>query len=170
MISELERRIHSLAIENHKAGLNCAESVLDALIRSGAVHLPPESVALCTGFGSGIGLTGHTCGALSAAILALGSKFGRPDPMATDEEVRKKELASKNYRVFNNMVHEFAERNGSALCREISSRCGAWKGPKRKELCNTITGDTAVMVLKYLRMSPEEAFALKYGRNLGGCR
>lgn len=170
MNTELEQRIHNLATENHDQGLNCAESVLDALIRCGVVDLPPESLALCTGFGGGIGMTGNTCGALSAAILALGSKFGRRDPFGTELEIRKKELRTTGYRVFNSLVNAFIEQNGSAICREISSRHGAWQGQKRKEACTSISGYAAVLAYRYLSMSREEADSLQYGRNMGGCK
>ena len=62
--------VSDYAIENFKNGLNCAESVMDALVRSGALKDSPEIVGLCTGFGGGIGLAGYTCGALSAAVMA----------------------------------------------------------------------------------------------------
>ena len=60
--------VNDYAIENFKSGLNCAESVYDALLRAGVLDVPKETIAMCTGFGGGIGLYGDTCGALSAAF------------------------------------------------------------------------------------------------------
>lgn len=73
--------VSDYAIENFKNGLNCAESVMDALVRSGALKDSPEIVGLCTGFGGGIGLGrlylwgavrrshGQQCGLRSAGTL-----------------------------------------------------------------------------------------------------
>ena len=47
--------VSKYAIENFKSGLNCAESVLEALIRAGVLPIAKETVAMCTGFGGGIG-------------------------------------------------------------------------------------------------------------------
>ena len=85
--------VSDYAIENFKNGLNCAESVMDALVRSGALKDSPEIVGLCTGFGGGIGLAGYTCGALSAAVMANSAVYGRPEPWKVDAEVRGSEIA-----------------------------------------------------------------------------
>lgn len=79
--------VSDYAIENFKNGLNCAESVMDALVRSGALKDSPEIVGLCTGFGGGIGLAGYACGALSAAVMANSAVYGRPEPWKVDAEV-----------------------------------------------------------------------------------
>ena len=52
------------ARHNYKNGLNCAESVLKAIIDTGITDLPSEAVALATGFGGGLGLNGNNCGGL----------------------------------------------------------------------------------------------------------
>ena len=76
--------VSDYAIENFKNGLNCAESVMDALVRSGALKDSPEIVGLCTGFGGGIGLAGYTCGALSAAVWRLPLQ-GAPDRLPQND-------------------------------------------------------------------------------------
>lgn len=48
---EKKDQIFSYAVENFKNGLNCAECVYDALIRAGVLEVPPETRAMCTGFG-----------------------------------------------------------------------------------------------------------------------
>ena len=52
---DLSELVSKYAIENFKSGLNCAESVLEALIRAGVLPMDKETVAMCTGFGGGIG-------------------------------------------------------------------------------------------------------------------
>ena len=66
------------ARQNFREGLNCAESVVEAVIRTGIIKdFPPEVVALSTGFGGGIGQYGATCGALIGATIAVGCMHGR---------------------------------------------------------------------------------------------
>ena len=53
---DLSELVSRYAIENFNSGLNCAESVLEALIRAGVLPIANETVGMCTGFGGGIGL------------------------------------------------------------------------------------------------------------------
>lgn len=100
-LKERREKVVSLAIENFKSGLNCAECVYDALIRAGELKAFPETRAMAIGFGGGIGLSGFTCGALSAAVMANGAVYGRPDPWSVDPEVRGHEISEKYYRRYN---------------------------------------------------------------------
>jgi len=71
------------ARQNFKDGLNCAESVLEAVISTGIIKdFPPEVVAVSTGFGGGIGQFGTICGALAGATIAVGCVHGRKTPQA----------------------------------------------------------------------------------------
>ena len=160
--------VSDYAIENFKNGLNCAESVMDALVRSGALKDSPEIVGLCTGFGGGIGLAGYTCGALSAAVMANSAIYGRPEPWKVDAEVRGSEIAEKYYRRYNRMVQDFIARNGSALCGEICAPYGDFHCKERRIGCLKMIGATAKLAYEYLQMTQDEAFALPYGPNLGG--
>lgn len=158
--------VSDYAIENYKHGLNCAESVFDALIRIGALKVPKGTIAMCTGFGGGIGLAGATCGALSAAIMANGAKYGRPDPMSVDSSVRASEIAEKYYRRYNNIVNEFIKRNGCTSCKEITGKYENWVSRERRINCLKMIGATAQLAYKYLQIPQEEAFKLPYGENM----
>lgn len=158
--------VSDYAVENFKAGLNCAESVFDALVRAGALKAPEGAVAMCIGLGGGIGLSGHTCGALLAAVIANGAVHGRPDPWAVDPEERGREISAKYYRRYNRLTHEFAARNQGLTCAEISAPLGDWHGKERRKHCLKLIADTAVLALEYLNIPQEEAFALPYGDNI----
>src|SRR5574344_332897 len=158
--------VSDYAIEFYKSGFNCGESVYAALMKIGAIQVPPESLAMCTGFGGGIGLSGNTCGALCAAIMANSSKYGRPDPMSVDSSVRKSEIAAKYYRRYNNLVHEFEEKNGSATCKGITGGYADWECKERRIGCLKLIGATAQLAYKYLQIPQEEAFKLPYGENM----
>jgi len=80
------------AQENIRSGLNCSESVLNALLRAKIIDFPEEATALASGLNGGVGSAGYTCGALSSAMISLGAVYGRPDPIAN----RAKILHDKN--------------------------------------------------------------------------
>ena len=165
----METLVSDYAIENFKSGLNCAESVYNALQRAGALEgVPAESVAMCLGFGGGVGLSGCICGALAASIIANGAKYGRPDPYAVPAEVRAGEIAERYYARYNNLIHDFTEAYGSPLCKEICGKFEDFHGKDRKVGCLKMIGGTAKLALRYLQMPQEEAEKLPYQENLAG--
>jgi C_GCAxxG_C_C family probable redox protein len=65
------------AVELFNAGRNCSQAVLMAF--AGELGLEPDAAArLAAGFGGGMGRMGHTCGAVSGAVLVRGP--GVPAP------------------------------------------------------------------------------------------
>lgn len=159
----------NLAVENFKNGLNCCESVFNALLRAKALPgVDPKSQAMCIGFGGGIGLTGHTCGALSAIVMACGAVHGRPDPWSVPAESRMSEIAGKHYRRYNKIVHDFETRFGHTDCAGLCAPFGDWHSVPRRKFCLKMIAECAKLAYDYLQMPQEEAFALPYGDNIGG--
>jgi len=69
------------AEENYAQGnMNCAEAVMEALIQTGALNAPQKLTATMCGLGGGGGMTGNSCGALCAALIAVGYDWGRENP------------------------------------------------------------------------------------------
>ena len=64
MSKELVEKARANARQNFRDGLNCSESVFKAVLDTGITDFPAETVAISTGFGGGMGLAGHNCGAL----------------------------------------------------------------------------------------------------------
>jgi C_GCAxxG_C_C family probable redox protein len=158
--------VAELARESFRGGLNCAESVFDALRRAGVIEASAQSMAMCTGFGGGIGLSGFTCGALSGAVMGLGALHGRRDPWAIPEENRGHELAQKYYRRYNKLVHDFIASFGSVQCREINAKM-EWSSKERRRQCAQIIIDTAAMAYDNIMIAQEEAFRLPYQGAMG---
>ena len=165
---DIYKEVSDLAIENFKHGLNCAESVYNALVRAGVLDADPETVSMCIGFGGGVGLSGCICGALAASIIANGAKYGRKDPYAVPEEVRGSEIAARYYRRYNNLIHDFTEAYGSPLCKDICGKFEDFHSKERKVGCLKMIGGTAALACRYLQMSQEESEALPYQENLAG--
>ena len=165
---EMLQLVGELAINNFKSGYNCTECVFLALIDSGALPVPRETVKMAIGFGGGIGCSGETCGALSGAIMANGAVHGRLGWETEDPMQRGNDVAGKYYRRYNAMVHEFEKANGAVSCKGISAPFGDWNCKDRKKYCMKMIGATAQMAYKYLQIPNEEAFKIPYGFNMHG--
>lgn len=93
-----------------KAGHNCAQSVVMAfedILPLDRNQL--EGVSL--GFGGGFGRTRNLCGAVSAFAIVLGLYMSHSD----DPKVAKANM----YKILQEMVAKFKERNGSDNCGEL---------------------------------------------------
>ena len=157
---EIKNLACEYAKDNMDSGKNCSESVLEALIRSGALDVPPETVALATGFGGGGGGTGLTCGALSSAILANNIVHGRKPPISKNGRA---ELKDKHYRRYNRIVSDFVKTSGSGLCREIVNQYSeGYLDNDARPNCIRICGEAAKIAIEYLQMDVEEAAKLEY--------
>ena len=163
---EIRERAGEYATENMSCGMNCAESVLAALIRSGALDVPPETVAYATGFGSGGGGAGLICGALASAILANNIAHGRKDPAASEDRA---ELKKNHYKRGNNIVNDFVKESGSGLCREIINQFdGGYHDEATRPNCIRICGAAARIAVDYLCKDDEEVMRLEYNPSVVG--
>ena len=98
------------AILYFTTGYNCAEAVILALqeaLQEEENNIIPR---IATPFGGGIGGRGSVCGALTGAIMAIGLKYGRMEPV---EDLKAVNLAFEIY-------NQFGEKFGSALCYDLT--------------------------------------------------
>lgn len=94
-----------------ESGCTCAESV--ALAFGPMLGMPAKtSRKIASGFAGGIGLSGATCGAATAAILMLGLHFG-PETLE-DVQSRQHTLC-----MAEEFMERFCARHGSAICKEL---------------------------------------------------
>jgi C_GCAxxG_C_C family probable redox protein len=100
-----------IASEYMKKGYNCAQAIMKAY--SGEVGLNQEdAIRMASALGGGVGRNGHICGAVSAAALIIGMKFGTIDPV----DFPAKEKA---YNKTNELLDRFSAENKSVLCKEL---------------------------------------------------
>jgi len=95
-------------------GLNCAQSVLRAVAEARGHTCPACIPAVALGMGGGIGHTGHTCGALTGAVLAAGLAVELRHPTVA-LPARKAEAN----RVASRLVEAFAAQFGSTDCATL---------------------------------------------------
>lgn len=72
------------AIENYKHGLNCAESVLEALVRVGELDISREAIGMC-GFRRRHRTIGLHLWCTFRGGLANGIRYGRKDPYMVED-------------------------------------------------------------------------------------
>ena len=102
-----------LAEQNFRNGYNCAQSVLLAF--GDVTGLDDRTAAmLASSFGGGMGRLREVCGAVSGALMVLGSVKGYPDP---DDRKAKK----AHYHRVQEFAGRFRAKNGSIICRELLS-------------------------------------------------
>lgn len=170
VVSEIRDR----ARKNFSKGYNCTECVLEAVLNHIDTGLPKEVQKVATGFGGGVGLYGDTCGAITGAVLAVGTVHGRSDlPEGRD----RKEIAKKSskelygnpglYRLFNQIPNMVREKYGETLCREI---CGQWKEEwlcrDHAMHCREIITDVAEFAAKLICSKKEEIASHPFGANV----
>ncbi len=104
---ELEKEIRAVF---YNGGLNCAETTLRLLIERGSVNADISSQKMMSGFGGGI-QKGLVCGAVIAAVAALGIKTGRISPE------KSREPSAQAVRAF---LESFEARFGGLMCCELT--------------------------------------------------
>ncbi|HSW36006.1 MAG TPA: C-GCAxxG-C-C family protein [Candidatus Limnocylindrales bacterium] len=154
----------------YKTGMNCSECVLKAVLDAGISDLPLQVVALATGFGGGIGLSGNNCGALAGAIMAVGSVHGRKNPHERDEvPERVNQLQGEEglYRLFNNIPRSFKEKFGAVNCSELVQSY-SWQSKERSIFCKEVIGEAAAIAMHWLLVGLEQGYRHPYGENVAG--
>ncbi len=127
------------ARDNYLSGLNCAQSVMDALGQAEGMDAEPL-VRMVTGLGGGIARQGEACGALVAGTLWLGIASGT----ATASEPR-----AEAYRVVGRLVEAFREHAGALTCAAINGT-EDFTSEEHRERCSGICAFTAGEVLSIL--------------------
>lgn len=100
-----------LAIAYHDRKFNCAQAVACSF----AKDLNVDETTLfkaCEGFGLGMGGMCATCGAISGAIMAAGFRN-------SDGNLANPQTKADTYKLSKEIVNQFVEKNGSAVCREL---------------------------------------------------
>lgn len=128
-----QRAKEAARIYYEKDQLNCAESVLRALMEQFAGSCPLELLRVASGFGRGMG-AGCACGALTGSVMAVGLLFGRTEPTGR---------CPKETGVLSKTVHDaFREHFGATCCR-ILHRGLPFGTPEQKASCATRTAEAA---------------------------
>lgn len=99
------------ALSYFNNSFNCAQSVF-ATLGPELGLTEDECLKIACAFGAGMGKQQHVCGAVSGALMAIGTKFGK----ALNDKESKKEFT---YKLTEEFLREFESRNGSIHCFEL---------------------------------------------------
>jgi C_GCAxxG_C_C family probable redox protein len=129
--------IKEKAIEYHRQGFSCSESVVKAAIDEGycADILLPAASSFSGGMGSGC-----LCGAIAGAQMVLGSNFG------TGTKDGSKKVAVEKASTF---INKFKENHKATCCRVLSAGFEAGS-PERRQNCEKLVGECAENLQKML--------------------
>lgn len=110
MTKELEDRIQR-SVELFMQGYGCCQSVVAAFAD---IYGLDETMAkrIAAGFGGGVGRMRMMCGAVSALVILVGLDCGQTE--GSDREGK-----AACYKVVQQLLAKFKERNGSVVCAEL---------------------------------------------------
>ena len=125
------------AVMLHHAGFNCAQSVACAFCDVMGVD-PVVTFKLAEPLGFGMGTMG-TCGAVSAMSLVTGMKL-------SDGNLNSPGTKKECYKMMQQLIKAFADKNGSIICREIKG----FDTGEVKRSCDGCIEDAVAILDKYL--------------------
>ncbi len=129
--ADLQRQVERLHAQYVEEKLSCSERTFLAVRSVVDTDVPPETVALLTGFGGGIGGThGSVCGAVSGCVAAIGLIYGRRHPA--------KESSARAYEVARDFFCQFKSRFGSEVCGVLIGdllKRNAFDSEERRDRC-----------------------------------
>jgi len=110
MSKDLEDRIQQ-AVENFMSGYGCAQSVVAAFAD---LYGLDDTMAkrIAAGFGGGVGRMRMMCGTVSALVILAGLDCGQTE--GADREGK-----AACYKVVQELLETFRQRNGSVICAEL---------------------------------------------------
>ena len=146
----LEQKASDIAMAYFRQGYNCAECVFLSYLDTHDTPLPRELAGIISGFGGGIGHTKHLCGAVSGAVLALGTTKGRGDIFA-DKEPRERsaQLRQDIYPHFADLVAEAKAHLGSLECAELTASHKDFDSPERRKGCGAMVSYCAALAARH---------------------
>lgn len=155
-IEESMTEAEAMAKNYFKQGLNCAECVMRTFLDTHDTGFSEEIMALSTGFGGGMGRTRNTCGAITGAVLALGTLKGRKNAFEKETPAERTKDLVTIYEPFADLINEIKDTYGTLICSELSAPHGDFECKSRKKNCQQIIGHCAALAAKYAMPPADE--------------
>lgn len=100
-----------IADEYFKSGYNCAQALFLTYAEKYGFN-KETALKLSSSFGGGMGRLREVCGAVSAMFMIAGLEKGY-------SENNNDELKTKHYALIQKLAHEFRQKHGTIICREL---------------------------------------------------
>ena len=95
----------------------CSQAVIGAF-KKVLGNIGDDVFKAATGLAGGVGLTGNTCGALSGAVLVLGTYLGREYEDFADPAEKRFE----SFQLAKELMERFEAEYGSGTCKQIQTK------------------------------------------------
>lgn len=129
------RKIRNDAEESFRKGdFFCSEAIVASIKNNFELDMPPEMIAMASGFPIGIGKSKCVCGAVSGGVLCLGYFFGRTK--GGDPKVQ-------NTLALANELQQSFKDNHKVLCCKILTQGMDMGSGEHKTQCISFTGEIA---------------------------
>ncbi len=115
----------ALSLRYFRNGLYCSEAILKAFNEAYHLGLPENYYKIATGFGSGLGESGCTCGAVASGVMILGLIAGRNKAYESERMV---------YLAVNELHKRFREAHKAICCRVLTKNV-KWNSAEHKITC-----------------------------------
>lgn len=124
-----------IATEKFSEGYNCAQSVFYSFCDLLGFDKDLGLKMVC-GLGAGMARKQEVCGAVTGAIIVIGTKYGRG-------ETETRDATEVTYKKTRELMDRFAEKHGSVICSRLINGCELTTEQgqnefKEKDLLNTI--------------------------------
>jgi C_GCAxxG_C_C family probable redox protein len=136
-----ETQAAALSLRYFRSGFYCSEALLRAFNEVYNLGFDTQYYKIATGFGSGMGKSGCSCGAVTGAVMVLGLIAGR----------------SKNYESENVVytatreLHDKFRAKHKALCCRVLTKDVVWNSAEHKALCEENILDAAQICGEIIR-------------------
>ncbi|KAF0092057.1 MAG: Cysteine synthase A [Fusobacteria bacterium] len=114
-----------LSLRYFRNGLYCSEAIFKAFNEVYQLGLPENFYKISTGFGSGLGESGCTCGSVASGVMILGLIAGRNKVYESERIV---------YLAVNELHRRFKEAN-KAICCRVLTKDVKWNSAEHKITC-----------------------------------
>lgn len=118
----------ALSLRYFQNGLYCSEAILRGFNEAYNLGFPPEQYKISTPFGSGLGESGCSCGAVTGAAMVLGLIAGR---------THNYESERLSFTIVNELHDRFKNLHRSMCCR-ILTKDVEWNSAEHKFRCEEL--------------------------------
>lgn len=131
----------ALSLRYFRNGLYCSEAILKAFNEAYHLGLPDNFYKIATGFGSGLGESGCTCGAVASGVMILGLIAGRNKAYESERMV---------YLAVNELHKRFREAHKAICCRVLTKNV-KWNSAEHKITCEEYVVNAAKITEDIIR-------------------
>lgn len=118
----------ALSLRYFQNGLYCSEAILRGFNEAYELGFPPQQYKISTAFGSGLGESGCSCGAVTGAAMVLSLICGR---------VHNYESERVAFTAVNELHDKFRQAHKALCCRALTSKV-EWNSAEHKLCCEEL--------------------------------